>query len=232
LLIIFDLDDTLIDTSGCITPFKIELALKSMVTSGLEVGNLDIALETFNRINAEASSGKDALMEFLEIVDAPDGFFSVGMEVIYGPIPTTCKVASFEGVIQLLADLKKKHQLALVSSGNYEQQVYKMKKAGIDSMIFSKIVILEECDKGIYYKQIIESLMFPPSSTLVCGDRVTKDLLPGKDIGCITVQIQKGRGLSLIERRMSGQVDFVIKNIEELKDIIVTILNSSHGVFF
>lgn len=37
MLIIFDLDDTLIDTSGCITHFKLEDALNAMVSQGLPV---------------------------------------------------------------------------------------------------------------------------------------------------------------------------------------------------
>ncbi len=192
MLIIFDLDDTLIDTSGCITPIKLESALSRMVEAGLKVPNFEDALETLRRLDASAESARHTLSEFLEILgtEEEDKYFKMAVEEVYGPISDDIPIFPLEQAIEVLLDLKGTHELALVSMGKMEQQLIKMKKAGIDSTIFSKIVISEERDKKPHYKKIVEELGYAPSDTLVCGDRISLDLVPAKELGCKTVHMR------------------------------------------
>ncbi len=65
MLIIFDLDDTLIDTSGSVTPFKMRECLKRLVEEGLQVGDFDEAYDRLLAFNAESTSSKDALARLI-----------------------------------------------------------------------------------------------------------------------------------------------------------------------
>ena len=70
MLIIFDLDDTLIDTSGCITYYKLEDALNAMQAQGLVLPDFAVALELLRRLNKVSLSAESALSECLELLGA------------------------------------------------------------------------------------------------------------------------------------------------------------------
>ena len=51
-MIIFDLDDTLIDTSGTVTPFKMRECLKRLIQDGAMVGNFEEAYAELMALNS------------------------------------------------------------------------------------------------------------------------------------------------------------------------------------
>jgi putative hydrolase of the HAD superfamily len=228
LLIIFDLDDTLIDTSGCITPVNLEHAIEKMVESGLSVGNYEAALETLKRLDTATESASETLLEFIEMIDADKKFFEIGEKEVYGPIPADIPIFPLDQAAEILTELSEFHQLALVSKGKPDQQLFKLKSAGIDSTIFSKMIVTEEGDKKPHYKTILEELGFAPSQTLVCGDRIKRDLTPAKELGCVTVHMQWGRGLS--SSGGSKDVDFAIKKMGQIKEVITKVLHSTEDL--
>lgn len=220
MLIIFDLDDTLIDTSGCITPVKLEMALARMIEAGLVVDNPEEALQLLKRLDTAAESARSTLSEFLEILGADERFFQIGVEEIYGDLPSDISIFPLEQAQEILMELKESHQLALVSIGKSDLQFAKMKKAGIDSTIFSKIVISEERDKKPHYQAIVEALGYTPQETMVCGDRVAIDLSPAKELGCKTIHMRWGRGLSSIPMPSKSDVDFAINDLKQIREIV------------
>jgi putative hydrolase of the HAD superfamily len=222
LLIIFDLDDTLVDTSGSITPIKLQMALERMVDAGLLLQNQEDALDLLRRLDTSAESAREALSEFLEILGADEKFFTIGLQEIYGDLPLDIAVFPLNEVLEILAELKESHQLALVSVGKCEQQLLKMKKAGIDSTIFSKIVISEDRNKKPHYQAVVEELGFTPDETIVCGDKIGIDLSPAKELGCKTVHMRSGRGKNSLSPS-KGDVDFTINELKQIKEIIATL---------
>lgn len=227
MLIIFDLDDTLIDTTGSITPIKLEQALTKMVEAGLQVGDFQEALAILKRLDTATESASQTLLEFLEIINADKKYFDIGHTEVYGPLPQDFPVYALDQALDILSELSSEHQIALVSMGKPDQQLLKLKNAGIDSTIFSKILISEDRDKKPHYKTILDELGFTPSQTLVCGDRVKRDLSPAKELGCITVHMQWGRGLSsllsALPHFIARDVDYAIKKLSQIKDILITL---------
>lgn len=218
MLLIFDLDDTLIDTSGCITPVKLEDALVRMVEEGLSIPSFSDALEVLLRLDRCAESSKQALAEFLEINNADMKFLEIGVKEVYDNISSEIPVFPLNNTLEVLNELVRVHQLALVSVGRKQQQLEKMKKAGIDSSIFSKIIISEDRDKKPHYLAIVEEFDLVASDVIVCGDRVLRDLAPGRELGFKTVHMQWGRGLHCSGSKVD--VDFTISNLIEIKEII------------
>ncbi len=220
MLIIFDLDDTLIDTTGSITPLKLEYALTQMVEAGLET-EFGESLEILKRLDGAAESASQTIKEFLEIIDADIKYFDIGLEAVYSDLPADFTVFTLDQAPEVLEGLRSFHQLALVTIGKTDQQLLKLKNAGIDSTIFSKIIISEDRDKKPYYKKILDEFRFAPSQTVVCGDRIKRDLSPAKELGCVTVHMQWGRGLTL--QHSPQDADFAIKKLIQLKEIVTNL---------
>lgn len=218
MLIIFDLDDTLIDTSGSIIPIKLKDALTRMIEEGLAVPSFPEALELLERLNQTAESSRHALSEFLNICDADNQFLEIGLKEIYHNISPEIAISTLPFAPELLAELKENHQLALVTIGFEGQQLAKMKKAGIDSSIFSRIVVTEERNKKPHYQAIISELGFNPHEVIVCGDRVSNDLAPAKELGFTTVHLRWGRGLT--SQGLKKDVDYTILQLIDIKKII------------
>lgn len=188
-----------------------------MVDAGLEVGSFQEAASTLKRMDLTSESASQTLKEFLELIDGDPSLLPVGENIVYGELPHDVTVYPMESAIEVLDSLKEKYQLALVSIGKPHLQLLKMKNAGLDSTIFSKIVISEKDDKKASYKEVLETLNAMPTKTVVCGDRVKRDLTPAKELGCKTIQMQWGRGLS---SKPSADVDFTIRRLSQIQGII------------
>ena len=225
MLIIFDLDDTLIDTSGCITHFKLEDALHAMVSEGLAISDFPEALDLLRRLDRASDSARSAVAEFVEILDADKRFFEIGVTEIYENISSELPIFPLEGAVELLTDLKQQHQLALVTVGKEPLQMDKLKKAGIDSRIFSKIAVTEERNKKVHYQTIVDELDTLAAEVLVCGDRIPVDLIPARELGFKTVQMLWGRGLN--SSGYKGDVDYCISELKELKNIVNSLMTFS-----
>jgi putative hydrolase of the HAD superfamily len=223
LLIIFDLDDTLIDTSGCITYYKLEDALRAMVSAGLVLPDFSEGLDLLRRLDRSAESARAALAEFAEIVSAGKEIFEIGVNEIYEQPLADMPIFPLEGVVEELLGLRHCHQLALVTIGKYAYQMEKLKKAGIDSHLFSKIVVTEERDKKPHYQLIMDELGYFPTEVIVCGDRVALDLIPAQELGFKTVHVRWGRGSTGFKYRG----DHSILKISELREIVNSLSRES-----
>lgn len=218
MLIIFDLDDTLIDTSGCITPVKLKDALERMREAGLSCGEMHEAESEIKRIDKTKLSSEETLKEFLAALGAESHFLQIGLKEFQEDLKIDMPVHTVDGAIEILDDFKNSHTLALVTIGKQETQLAKLKKAGIDLSLFSRIAVLEERNKKFHYQKIANELGFLASEVIVCGDRIHIDLTPAKELGFKTVHIKRGRGLNSLFPQ--SDVDFTISQLSEMKDII------------
>ena len=218
MLIIFDLDDTLIDTSGSITPFQLQRAFEELVCQGVLFSDQQAALDTLLRLNQTAPSARHALDEFFEISEIDRSLLPLSHDIVYHDIPLTVSIHAHDQAIEILEALSEMHKLALVTIGQEHLQLLKLKKAGIHSDIFSKIVVTPVKNKKKYYQMIVEELDVDPCDVLVCGDRIATDLTPAKELGYKTVQMLSGRGVHCKGDR--NDVDYVISHLSEIMKIL------------
>jgi putative hydrolase of the HAD superfamily len=221
LLIIFDLDDTLIDTSRGLTPQQLKKALHRMKDQGVYLGDFSKAENVLLRLNETASSAKHAILEFFEINQLDCKYFDMACKVVYDEISPDISIEPSDGALDVISVLFESHKLALVTVGVQHLQLMKLKKAGIHSHFFSKIVVTQERNKKLHYKAIIEELDFDPSDVLVCGDRIEVDLSPAKELGLKTVQMLSGRGLHC--KGNKEDVDYRISHLSELIKILTQV---------
>ena len=218
MLLIFDLDDTLVQTSETLTPYLLENALRAMRLKGLFVPDLIKAIEEIKQLDRQTQSSRETLSLFLKRNGNQHQFFDIGIREIRENTSFTPSFLEMEKAQEILENLRLTHTLSLVSVGNWERQYAKMEKAGIDSTVFSKIIICNEGQKGPHYQEIVDSFGFTPKAVLVCGDRIESDLAPAKALGYHTVRLCRGRGANDIED--PTKVDTTIYRLEELKAVI------------
>lgn len=226
-LIVFDLDDTLIDTTGSVQPAKFRLALKEMIKAGLVVPSEEDAFQLLMKINRQFSlNGKNTIFKFLEQLQKETNLSPIdvtkladlAIKVYYGEGEIATPIDPVPGALTILKILKERYKLVLLSVGVKEFQYYKMRRAGIPKDIFKEIIIIDDYKKKQHYKQLLKRYTLTPDQILVCGDRFKVDLLPARELGMKTVHLQWGRGK--VDQPYEGEVDYSITNLEELKKII------------
>lgn len=217
MLIIFDLDDTLIDTSGSIIPFKMKECLKLMVKNGLELADFDAAYKRLLIINTSCLSSKAALEKFTLEVGKGITFVKSILEELEAPLPKNHLIKMTPGAKVILETLRNDHTLALVTAGSLRFQMEKLEKAGIDRSIFSNIAVVESSTKKLYYQRLIQEFSVLPQDVIVCGDRIEGDLKPAHELGMQTVHMRFGRGLV---KETDDWVQHQIHTLSELKRIV------------
>jgi FMN phosphatase YigB (HAD superfamily) len=218
-LIIFDLDDTLIDTSGAVTPFKMKECLSRFINDGLPIPNFEKAYGELLSINAKSYKSKDALVQFLLKFGGDPSLIHGAMEEMSKPLPADFAVPTTPNAKEILKTFANLHTLALVTGGHPPFQMEKLEKAGIDRSVFSNIAIPEDSVKKPFYQRLIREFSVSPEEVLVCGDRIAMDLLPAFELGITTVHMRWGRGrLAETEK----WIHHAISDLSELKRIVKT----------
>lgn len=229
MLIIFDLDDTLVDTSLTVLPVKFKRALLEVKKAGLNLNfSLKEALKHLLDINQNMPSAKEALETFFKKFSLPENpYLKLANQVVYEGELGQIKILPVPDALLVLRDLKQKHRLVLVTIGEEKLQKEKLKKAGIDTAFFSIIEVAKEKAKKKSYIRICQDLDFAFAETVVIGDKVEADLRPAKELGCSTVLMRRGRGLS---QKTFDCVDFKIGSLLELENIVDGLKVKSKGL--
>jgi FMN phosphatase YigB (HAD superfamily) len=217
LLIIFDLDDTLIDTTGTVTPFKLEECLKLLVKKGLRLADFKVAYQELLKDNLTSLKSVDALSKFLLRRNFELSLAAPIFEELTTPLPSHFEVPTTPHAKEILAFFHSLHPLAIVTGGHPPFQLQKLKKAGLDTSIFSKIHIPEDSIKKPYYSALAKEFSMPPEKVWVCGDRIQMDLVPAFELGFRTIHMKWGRGKQLVSEKW---IDYSIDTLVELKGII------------
>lgn len=220
MLIIFDLDDTLIDTSNEIGPYQLRRTLNSLIDQGLEISNRSQAHLQISFLHQKLKSSTKAIEYFLYSLDASKKYFDIAEEEMNKLLPQDFKVNGVKDVDSVLKKLQTDHILCLVTIGKKDYQLQKLQKAGIDPVLFSKIVVSENKIKKNHYKALFEEFKFDPLETVICGDKIDIDLAPAKELGSYTVQKLKANQDS---EGSKNYIDFKIKEIKEIIPIIQTL---------
>jgi FMN phosphatase YigB (HAD superfamily) len=226
LLIIFDFDDTLIDTSGAVTPYQLQRAFVAMQNAGLVFSAPQKSLDYLLALDKFTQSAKETLERFLSDVDDSQHLFSVGKEALNSSLPENFVVPLRKNVSTTLQKLFSEHSLALVTMGKEEFQRDKLKKSGIDCSLFSTIAIARENEKKMHYAAIASKLQYQPEEVMVCGDRVVNDLIPAIELGFSTVHVEWGRG-----KNQKGYEKYVRYSIVELEELLPILQKFKAGFY-
>ena len=212
MLLIFDLDDTLIPTSNEITPKCLEAALKKMIEGGLSV-DFEEGKKILFEMNLGPTRTSEVIKQFVRNMQGTDNHAVTGIAQLEESL-STIEVTKPQGLNNFLRDLRAKFQLAIVTGGNAPTQQAKIDLYGIDKELFVDIIVEEWGMKERSYLLLKEK--FGPF--IVVGDRIINDLSGAKKLGGTTIHVRQGRGV--FEPKNHPDVDFEIASLKELTEVL------------
>ena len=218
-IVIFDLDDCLIDKWGATFPIAIKEAIRAMVKEGLSVNSVDNATNRLAEINSKSKNCPDAITEYLREINAYNPkYVEIGKNAIYN-FNSEGKLKPLPGAIKMLENLiSLGTDLAIVSKGEEDIQLRNIQIAGINQNMFKKICIVSDYDKIEPYRQILKELKYSAKEALIVGDRYETDLIPGKNLGAKVAWIPWGRGK--INPPKKDEVDYIINDLSKIVGIV------------
>ncbi len=215
--IAFDLDDTLLDTSGLLVPRASQRACEAMLAAGLrctldecmsareelakELSHTEIFTQIANRFgtNQKGKAIHDALEEF------------------YNPqVPETLPL--LEGSLQNLEDLRGRYKLFLVTMGSRPSQEKKIKALNIAGF-FDGIYILNGFigeKKDSAFREILRTQGHDPKHLLSIGNRLSSEIRDGTRVGADTCYFAYGEHTGEKPMYPEDHPDFTITHHKDL----------------
>jgi FMN phosphatase YigB (HAD superfamily) len=220
MLIIFDLDDTLLETSDILIPNNLSYALKEMQKAGLETNDQDFNQlhEHLLQINKTTKNGKQTIIKFLNKINQNNNpqISTIGINAYYKN--PNCEIKIKQETLSILKELKNNNiNLAIVSHGDEVIQTKKIDQNNLKPL-FNQIIITNTYNKLNQYKYLMNLQEYYNQEIIVVGDKFETDLLPAAQLNLTTIHMQKGRGIKDFIGK--SQSDYCIKHINELLPII------------
>ncbi|WP_413943432.1 HAD hydrolase-like protein [Bdellovibrio sp. HCB-162] len=215
--IAFDLDDTLLDTSGLLVPMASRRACEAMIAAGLQC-SLDECLQMRHELAANLSH-----TEIFTQIAARYGTNQEGkaihdaLQEFYNPfVPAHLPMLPYS--LENLENLKSRYNLFLVTMGSYESQVKKIKALGIESH-FKKIYILNGFvgeKKNSAFLDILRLERHQPHELLSIGNRLSSEIRDGKRAGADTCYFAYGEHVGETPQFPEDHPDFTITHHKDL----------------
>lgn len=215
--IAFDLDDTLLDTSGILVPAASRRACEAMLAAGLQC-SLDECLQ----MRHDMASQQSHTEIFTRIVkrfgtSQPEKAVEGALQEFYNPaVPATLPL--MPGALENLEYLKKDYQLFLVTMGSKTSQEQKIKALGI-AHHFQKIYILNGFigeKKDLAFRDILASQQHAPHELISIGNRLSSEIRDGKRLGADTCYFAYGEHVGEIPQYPEDHPDFTITQHKDL----------------
>jgi FMN phosphatase YigB (HAD superfamily) len=218
-LVIFDLDDCLIDTWNASFPESIKDAINAMINQGLEIKDFNRAVKRLNEINNESKNSAEAITKYLdEIRGSVKKYMEHGKKAIHY-FDLEGKIKPIPGALEVINELYELGiDIVIVTKGEEERQMKKICNAGIEIDKIDKILTVNDYNKTTPYKKILSEFGYLASEALVVGDRYETDLIPASNLGMKTAWIPWGRGKIFVPEKT--EVDYILNGIKDISNII------------
>lgn len=195
--LIFDLDDTLIDTCGQLVPKAHYQSCIAMHQAGLDIP-VDTLFET--RMSLLESHPRAEINQLLaeHYGQSTPEIIQAGYETYFNPEITELDL--MEGAQSVLEKSKDQADLFLVTSGYEKTQSKKVSVLGI-APYFKDIYYVDIKNaqgKKEAFENILNAHAYHPKETVVIGDRINNEIVAANQLGIPTLWIQRGecRGIT------------------------------------
>ena len=209
--IAFDLDDTLLDTTGLLVPMASQKACEAMLDAGLRCTMQD-CLQMRQELAADLSHTEI----FTQIVNRygtnqKGKAIHDALEKFYNPtVPESLPL--LPDALENLEKLVSEYKLFLVTMGSYESQVRKIKALKIEQY-FSKIYVLNGFigeRKESAFLDILRNQKHLPHELLSFGNRLSSEIREGKKVGADTCYFAFGEHLGEKKIYPEDHPDFTV----------------------
>lgn len=215
--IAFDLDDTLLDTTGLLVPQASQDAFQILIDAGLR---LDLKTCEEHRLALIRSiSHKDVFKKLAHEhgTAATQAAVELANKAFYHPrLPE--KLELLPGALANLNDLGKKYSLYLVTAGFQDAQAAKIKSLGI-AHYFKKIFVVNSLNsekKFTAFKMILNDENIKPDELLCIGNSLSSEIKDARQIGAWACYFEFGEDRGAVPKEPEFQPHFHVKTHSEL----------------
>lgn len=189
--LVFDLDDTLMDTYGQLVTEAHWQACLAMQRAGLNVSVNDLFATRMRLIKEQPRADIDLILA--QYYDCQDALvIAAGHNTYFNPYIS--KLIPFPGVPEMLGHLKQEHQLFLVTSGYEKTQARKIDVLGLrpyfEEVCYAPVGNPKGKEEAL--RHLHEKYKLDYAAMVVIGDRVSNEIATGKRLGCPTIWIRHG----------------------------------------
>lgn len=215
--IAFDLDDTLINTSGLLAPKATINAFQILIDAGLK-----LSLAECEKIRLEmilSVSHKDVFVHLAKTYGSENTLAKVqdAIDAFYSPVLPE-HLPLLPGAIDNIKYLSEKYELYIVTAGFEISQKDKVRALGIKEF-FKRIYVIDSMAKKrkrSSFEAIIQELAIKPKELLCIGNSLSSEIIDGIDIGATTCYFEFGEDRGIAEPGVYSKIDFHVKNHFEL----------------
>lgn len=231
--VIFDLDNTLFNTTGQLYVQARRKACKAMVKAGIpatEQGLYSRMQELYRQCGPFSHVVLQKLLDEFSITGQQRQHVLAEAEKAYNAVNVS-GITLYPGVRDMLERLKKRYKLALLTSGWPEQQNKKISALGIKGLfelvIFDNIKGGQESRKDAAIQQALKAFEVDAEETACVGDRIGREIAAGNKLGLITIRVLQG-SYSVLQARTKGEEpNFTVKHTVEVEDVLESLENAS-----
>lgn len=221
-VLIFDLDDTILDTWQYLIPKAAQATCKALVKAGLKTTVAQCVHERANYLlhNPRGDVYRHLVQKFgvKNVAHADVEYFRKIGRQAYLRTPTAEDIKPLQGAIELLTSLHSKYRLHLVTSGHSETQQVKIRLLNV-SHLFHKIWVVDPQlneSKTQAFKKIMLEESCPPEQILCVGNRLDLEIREGKLLGFRTCYLKYGEYAHLSPSGTAEIPDYQILDLSEL----------------
>ncbi len=215
--IAFDLDDTLLDTSGILVPEATRHSFQILIDNGLKLTQQQCEqhrLEMIRSIShkdvfSSLASQYGSATTVLAVPDAIRAFYQPPLPRVLPLLPGARKNIDY---------LKVKYLLFVVTAGDELTQINKSKALGIDQN-FEKIYVINSLKKERKqnaFLDIINTKKIKAEELLCIGNSLSSEIYDAMQIGAKSCFFEFGEDRGSISQVLGRQPDFHIRHHDEL----------------
>lgn len=226
--IIFDLDDTICNTSEILdqalrNTFTENLAhFPSKTVEEMMLLNKEAFKETFLNPNIPVSSSTILIwLRCFELLNITPPIKVVLRLIEKIRAEVSAEIKLIEGAEAILTLLSQKHiKIGILSNGAYMEQAEKLVILGIDSYIDYLVtpdICLANKPDAKAFTYMLDKLHISPDEALMIGDDIQADIKGAKSVGIKTVYFQHRTKRHGVEK---AHADYIINSLFEVKDLL------------
>lgn len=218
--LVFDLDDTLLDTYGLLVPQASRDACAAMIKAGLktDLATCLRAREELGRSGGRGDTYAEIVTKFgVNAGVDPTVVAELGSDAFYNR-RVTGDLSLFDGAREMLLSLKNRYGLHLVTAGQEKTQFSKVDALKIAD-VFESIHVIDYRTgrrKGDAFAAIQRRTKLPALAHLSIGNRLDSDIADAKRLGWKTCWVRYGEHADDTPQNEFELADFAIDRIGEL----------------
>lgn len=222
--VFFDLDDTLMDSSGTSKLAHMH-ACEKMISAGLPARSVDEAYEQLHHILVSKGYNYNNHYNLLcrhYRVKIPERIIAAGMVAYHNTKFAFLRL--FPDVMETIMYLvKNNYRIIIITNGIAIKQWEKIVRLGIDNIIDQVYISKKEntsaSKRSLGKKALLENKL-KPSEVVWVGDRLDTDIEEANKLKIHSIRILKGKRAHLKPKDATQIPEFTINNISELPQIL------------